>query len=68
MRTDRDRVANRQVWDRGERCRHRCCGLADRNDVQRAARENVGGLAILERARDDTTRTHGVDAGANDVD
>jgi hypothetical protein len=35
--------------------------------VQRPAGDDAGDLAVLEGARDDTTRTYGVYAGADDL-
>ena len=68
MRADGDRVANRQVRDAGERCRHRGSGLPHCDHVQRAAGEDLRDLTILQRASDDTSRTDGVNAGAYDFD
>ena len=59
--------ANGEVRHRGERGGHRRRGLANRDDMQGPAGEDLGQLAILQCARNHTCRAYRVNPGADNL-
>ena len=67
MSADGNCLPDRQVRRRGKRRGHRCCRLADRDDVKSPRGQNLGDVVIGKRARQHTTGADCVYTRADDV-